>query len=181
MLDSMYELVSTVAQPTDYYQRLLYVMDGGCVSRFHTVDLIKPPSVGLHSFEVAWLAFLISPKPVRVNLILACLAHDLPEVVYGDVPGPTKDGEDSTQEMQLNINNCCQFPLEDIDRKILKIADKMAVLFTCIKERRLGNRNMEAIWVRQTKKIRTMIKSGTPEDRVLQAFEEHWNKVVTVG
>jgi len=67
------------------------VYDAGLVQRCHTLPTLVPNSVGRHSYGVAWaLLWLAGNVPVPTQLLLAALAHDVPELVTGDIPHTMK-------------------------------------------------------------------------------------------
>jgi len=65
---------------------------------------------------------------IRSGVLLACLYHDLPEVVLGDLPSPLKDamGPATSQELK-NIEQSFEpsYPVAGIQASILKAADLM--------------------------------------------------------
>ena len=63
---------------------------GGRVKRFHSADFLLPQNNAEHSFNVAWMVWVLSRGTARVEVIMAALAHDIAEKKFGDMPGPTK-------------------------------------------------------------------------------------------
>ena len=65
---------------------------------------------------------------IRSGVLMACLYHDLPEVVLGDLPSPLKDamGPAASQELK-NIEQSFEpsYPAAGIQASILKAADLM--------------------------------------------------------
>lgn len=125
-------------------QILNYIMNGAATNRYHTVDLIKPETVGHHSHGVAMLCLAIDPIASR-QLLVAALLHDLPEHVYGDVPSPAKRElkireELEELEMQSLFDAGLPMPeLNDHDARVLKLADNVHGALKCIREMRMGN------------------------------------------
>lgn len=128
----------------DLYQRLLFLMGGGAVRRYHTVPMIAPPNIAAHSFRVAWFCYLLSPSP-SVQLLMAALAHDMAEQVWGDIPSPAKrlNGQREAinqAERGTLIDNLAYFPLNQEETKLLKLADCAAGMLECVEERALGSK-----------------------------------------
>jgi len=132
------------------------IRQGGSVLRWHTIPPVRNQSVGEHSWGVAVLCAKLWENCSK-NLLLAALYHDVSEAHLGDNPAPIKwkhpklaqalaDVEhDLINEMGLWI------ALDDDDKKRLKIADMMELLWFCIEEERRGNRTFKEIFVRGVK------------------------------
>jgi 5'-deoxynucleotidase YfbR-like HD superfamily hydrolase len=141
-------LYNHLDQKADIYQQVLFLMNGGAVRRFHTMATIKEITISAHSFRVAWFCYLLDPN-AKVQLIMASLAHDMAEQVWGDIPSPAKrlNGVNETlekHEESLLVDNHAYFPLTESEERILKLADCAAGMLECVQERALGNRFVEA-------------------------------------
>lgn len=140
------ELVTNrIGVKADLYQRVLFLMGGGATRRYHTVPMISAPNIAAHSFRVAWFCYLLASSP-SVQLLMAALAHDMAEQVWGDIPAPAKrlHGQRETinaAEKQTLLENLACFPLtSEEDVRVLKLADCAAGMLECVEERALGNK-----------------------------------------
>lgn len=117
----------------------------GQTQRYHTELLLKPQDVAQHSFNVAWLCWLLSDRDPSAQLIMMALAHDAGERWTGDLPSPTKraaglgDAFDALEAAQTAKVGWTAPPLSAIERKILKLADVLDGAFYCLRELMLGN------------------------------------------
>lgn len=127
------------------------LMQFGQTQRYHTEVLLKPQDVGQHSFNVAWLCWLLSEKEPSADLIMAALAHDAGERKTGDLPSPTKkatglgDQFDELERRYVERAGYVQGRLSLIERQILKLADTLEGCYFCLREVRLGNRLMTSV------------------------------------
>lgn len=125
---------------------LQMVLKGGRVARFHTAPTIKCETVAEHSYLVAWLATLIIGEP-RAELLLAALAHDLPEYVTGDMPSPAKKAmgvKDAFTRVERNLYAAAGMPdyesmLTPQELEVLKFSDNLAGYLKCKYEAEMGN------------------------------------------
>jgi len=131
---------------TTALQQLEFTRDGGAVKRMHTVRTHNPQSVAEHSYGVAWLVWALSDEAPSANLLMAALAHDVPEVEVGDIPSPTKrvlggSAMQSLEDKAMLDHNIPVFELTEQEALILKVADMLELAFYCVDEHNLGNRN----------------------------------------
>lgn len=127
--------------------QLQLVLAGGRVARFHTQPTLKCESVAEHSYLVAWLATIVAGSP-SANLLLACLGHDLPEHVLGDMPSPAKKRlglRDAFRREEALLYAAAELPdyeaqLTPKEAEVLKFCDNLAGYLKCVYERQLGNR-----------------------------------------
>lgn len=135
-------------------QRL--IRKGGAVKRWHTIETITEQTVAAHSWGVACVCLDIWPDCSR-SLITAALHHDVPEARVGDVPAPVKWEYPSLKKELDKVEDAeaeaigISYKLNESDKVKLKIADMMELLWFCIDEERLGNRNMKEVFVRGVK------------------------------
>lgn len=131
-----------MADEQSLLEALGFIRQGGQVRRFHNVQTTRMESVAEHSFNVAWLCYLLAERKPSPELIMAALAHDLPEGTLGDLPAPTKKligaplkklEEQLLDKFGLNVK------LDESDRNLLKQADIIDGMMFCLKERSLGN------------------------------------------
>lgn len=160
--------------------KILFMLRGGEVQRFHTLRTIQEDSVGYHSFGVAWLCHLLEPA-ARKELILAALAHDLAEQEVGDTPAPTKLAlgiSESMGKLEDSILRREGFgvDLSHGEKLVLKLADCFQGMLFCIRERSLGNRGVELVFVRYRGYVTGRINhAGWYEaDNMLDAMDKLW-------
>jgi len=153
VMETMYEWQG---RSTKGLQELMFLLFGRDVQRFHTVPMLHGENLATHQFGVAWLVYLITEGTVvcTVPLIMSALSHDMAEQLWGDIPAPAKkllnaDQQFSNAEAQTLFENGMFFALTESERAILKIADYMEGMLTCVHERRMGNRYMEIIYQRR--------------------------------
>lgn len=121
------------------------ILGGGVTRRFHTVDTVKEDNVAQHSFGVAWFCYILSPEQCTANLLLAALAHDLPEHEIGDVPSPTKRADPALwkglHRMEREVLKLAdlEFEITEEQERILKLADCLDGLRHCVAEKERGN------------------------------------------
>lgn len=103
------------------------------VKRFHIVETTKQQNVSEHSFNVWVFAEAICDvdnfsEHTRRQVTEYALHHDLPEVILGDVPTPSKILVDMKRvEMDIEPKS---LPPNSVVRDIVKLADVMdAVVF----------------------------------------------------
>lgn len=160
------------------------IRQGGDVLRFHTVALGRGQTVAAHSWGVATLVLELWPDASR-ELLIAALYHDVPEAVLGDLPAPAKWEHAelakayAKAEAGIALDLGVDFSLTDEDHKRLRIADMLELLWFCLEQRRLGNRNVEEIWDRGLKYLATEFLW---EDRVglmVLDLKGEWNDVIS--
>lgn len=138
-------------------EQLEYIINGAETRRWHTVPVLRDERVDSHSFNVAWLCFILQGGNVRPHLLLAALAHDLPEHLFGDIPNPSKRAMgperaaawdkmelDSLDSVGLNFDQY----LTDEERRVLKLADVLSYGLYVLRERQMGNQLFGTIWDR---------------------------------
>lgn len=147
------------------------ILKGGRVARFHTKPVLKEETVAAHSFLVAWIATLVvgqGQSYVRpsAELLLACLAHDLPEYVLGDMPSPAKKFfpglRAKFREEETNLFALAGMPdyesaLTKTEAEVLSFADNFAGYLKCLYERQLGNTLLDNTIARYREYITTML------------------------
>lgn len=157
-------------------QQIEFIRNGGNVKRYHTKHVIHENTVAHHSFGVAYLAYLLSDMEPSVNLLMACLSHDLSEQITGDVSSPTKRRFPElaamiqtmeTEELENHELNFEAF-LTDEEKKILKLADCLDGMLYCIGEMELGNKSIFEVYNRYNKYILQLDPQDTQLD-VLRA------------
>ncbi len=141
--------MSTESRRDQLRSQMDLILKGGRVARFHTKALVKEETVAAHSYLVAWLVTVaMYPLTPSANLLLACLAHDMPEYALGDMPSPTKKLVPGLREEFRRMEAVLfrEHGLPDYESEIteeegtlLKFADNMAGYLKCLYELQLGN------------------------------------------
>jgi 5'-deoxynucleotidase YfbR-like HD superfamily hydrolase len=140
----------------------------GRVRRFHTARMVCPQDVAQHSFNVCNLVRLLGGS---MYAQLAAIHHDMGEYAVGDIPSPVKREFDTDTRRQIeNMEEegveGCGLPLvalNDSDVRILKMADNLDGLITCIEEVRMGNTDLVPIgeryseYLREAKTLHTIV------------------------
>ncbi len=132
-------------------KQLGFVRQGGHTLRFHTMQTLKPDTVGHHSFNVAWLVSLLGvhlSMEERYYLVMAALAHDCPEQNTGDIPAPSKRAIPGLHdqlhgleaEMLTDVGLNYEATLSPEAKRVLKLADALDGAFYCCTERAMGNK-----------------------------------------
>jgi hypothetical protein len=134
---------------SDVFTETVHMLQFGQVTRYHTELCVKSQDVAQHSFNVAWLCWLLSGKDPSANLLLAALSHDAGERKTGDMPSPTKrsiegltDRLDALERRSTLRAGFEGVVITDHERTILKLADLLDGCFYCLREIMMGNRLM---------------------------------------
>lgn len=117
--------------------------EAGAVSRYHTVRTLRQQDLSSHSHNVAMLVHLLYPE-CRKELLLACMYHDLPELVTGDIPAPAKRASVKLglllEEMEKGTAPLHQdFGLTPFEEAVLKWCDTFELVLFCTEEMLMGN------------------------------------------
>lgn len=120
----------------------------GKIQRIHIYPTNTTDYISRHSNNVAILCYWLDPNECNRELLLAALFHDLSEFETGDIPANAKWEHPDLKEVLNRITNKWEKEWElDIEisnnqRTLLKLADSMEFLLTCIEELEHGNRHM---------------------------------------
>jgi 5'-deoxynucleotidase YfbR-like HD superfamily hydrolase len=165
-------------------KQLGFIIEGADVQRFHTVRTVHPETVGEHSFFVAWLCYLINPA-VRVEAVMNALSHDLAEHLVGDIPAPAKrelkvGAEVDALENKFLNDVGLRFTVTVEERVLIKTADCISGMLTCLRERRMGNRINAIIFDRYADYL-LGYKLNDPAqrqraERIIKYVTDHWNQ-----
>lgn len=117
----------------------------GMVERYHNIPTITRDTIGEHTYGVLWLVVeLYKPALPPAHVLLGALAHDTPEVNWGDITAPTKRLM-GIKEAYAKLEDVSYAALDisvqltaEEHRKI-KMADTMDAMLHCCYERALGN------------------------------------------
>jgi 5'-deoxynucleotidase YfbR-like HD superfamily hydrolase len=116
-------------------RRMNNLLRSGLVERWHTYGRALQQNIGEHSWSVALLVILLKPD-ASAELLRAAILHDVHEVVFGDVPSPTKakhaiisEIEDETERDFWRTNLLEPITLTTNEQRLLKACDKLEALF----------------------------------------------------
>lgn len=139
--------------------------DGGETQRFHTCTLLRPDTVGQHSYGVACVVMHLYPA-AQVHLLRAALKHDMAEAFTGDLPAPAKrdlgirqqfsDYEDS----YLESVGIAAEKLSPWEAWLIKMADSIDGLRVCVRERTMGNQMIEHAYANFSRYCDDLCASG---------------------
>lgn len=167
-----------------------FIFAGGASTRYHTFDVHNRQDIGNHSFGVAWFCELITDGKATKNLIMAALAHDLAEHIVGDIPAPAKranailkDVFDSVEYDHLKAGGVSNYDasLYGFEKTVLKLSDCFEGLMFCIRERKLGNRNVEVAFGNFTSYIQKLLTGrdfDVEEDVAMERAEQLLKDIV---
>lgn len=170
-----------------------FIFNGGYSTRYHTADVHNRQDIGNHSFGVAWFCELITQQRCTKDLIMAALSHDLAEHIVGDIPSPSKRalniGEmlDAVEQKHLNEAGVGVYSvaLNNHEQQVLKFADCLEGMMYCIRERKIGNRNVEIIFERYMSYVKSMLDKTTLVDwyhktiiTILGEMLTEWQEIV---
>ena len=179
---------SQSARAAKLRRQLGFMRQGGHTLRFHTMQTLKPDTVGHHSFNVACLAHLLGvhlPMEERYYLMLAALIHDMPEQNTGDIPAPSKRAIPGLHdqlhgleaEMLTDIGLNYEATLSTEGKRVLKLADALDGAFYCCTERAMGNKLIAPAYrnfMTYAKAIRTT--KYQPEVELMDYASDLWEK-----
>jgi len=138
------------------------LLDTGVTKRLHIHEVIKEQNIAEHSWGVAVILIGLTkqePQLLTASLLKAAILHDCAESLIGDIPYFTKKqleksdslGKQSLLEiMEDNANIKLGIytelnSLSKIEQTLLGAADILDLKYKCLKEHRLGNRNLTDI------------------------------------
>lgn len=123
--------------------RVVLFRDAAAVKRYHTKRVLREQTLGAHSFDMLTLLLVVYPE-CRKEVMLACIHHDLPELITGDIPAPIKRADVMLAKrldmLEVGIAHLYKdFNLTEEEAAMLKWADRMELVLWCLEEYRLGN------------------------------------------
>lgn len=128
---------------------------GGQIVRYHTHNLLKPPSNAEHMWNVAALCWQLDPE-LDARTLLTALFHDIAEYDTGDMPAWVKRANPELREMlaaaeQRALERMGMAWVEACDEgmhALVKVADYLDNVLTALDERRRGNAYAASIFHR---------------------------------
>ena len=133
------------------------------VQRTHGTPGLGDHSIAKHSFNMVTLLLILRPDAPR-ELIIACLKHDIPERITGDMPSPAKkagiQNHDAQERAEHNIHMAVfgenEFlDLSDENKKWLSGLDMLDFYCYCKDQLMLGNRRVNTQMQRFHKRMKT--------------------------
>ena len=130
---------------------LFNMIRGGAIKRYHTLEIIGEQAVASHSWGVAIILQFLEPN-VSKQAILRALTHDVAELFTGDVPAPVKWDNPDLVEVLKRIEDKyesdigIEYELTPQEIALGKQADMFELLVFCVRQRRLGNTNMNEVF-----------------------------------
>lgn len=128
------------------------IRTGGNTERCHGVRHVGSYSVGLHSWNVVMLIWVLYPKDFP-RLAPYGLAHDVPEAWVGDIPAPTKrycpSIKTDVARMEGAILTKLELPndadLSTSDREKLRACDQLELYLWAKEQVYGGNRHADCV------------------------------------
>jgi len=164
-----------------------FIFNGGYSTRYHTAEVHFRQTIADHSFGVAWLCELLTEGTASKDLIMAALAHDLAEHMVGDIPSPAKRALgvgaqfDEYELAHLKANGLSNYAasLMPAELDVLKYADMIEGMHFCLRERRLGNVNVDVIFGRFLSYVHQLVLSRNPTGEVELRVQSICGELVT--
>lgn len=134
------------------YQNLYWIKRMGQTVRFHgTNPLTRSETVFHHSASVVAILLQIVPEECTSELLVTAITHDLPEGVTGDIPAPVKmllenSKLEKMEEDVLSFYNMYPDIIQHLtadQKSLLKSADRLDAMLTCLMERMRGNSDVD--------------------------------------
>lgn len=145
--DTVKEVLST------WFQHSLNPLrDMAMTRRMHIKRVIKEQTVAEHSYHVAMLCWKLCDHEPSEKLLKAALFHDLAESFTGDAPAPIKwlskviKGEMDQLEDEFNKFFGLELSLSPKEALVLKWADSLELMWHCVDEMNMGNRNVQDVY-----------------------------------
>lgn len=131
--------------------RAAMVRRAGHVKRMHTIQTIKERLTSEHVYGAMAIAIelCLANRIHPGHILMTLLIHDTPEIKTGDAPAPIKRipvVRDAYNKMEEEFYTHWKFEvveLMEIEKTICKAADYIDLAYTCLEERRLGNKTQE--------------------------------------
>jgi 5'-deoxynucleotidase YfbR-like HD superfamily hydrolase len=137
---------------------LLNILEGGDVKRYHTLPTIGEQTVANHSWGVAMILNWLDPNISKIA-VLKALAHDVAEKQTGDIPAPTKWNNRSLAkrlsafERRIEKELGVDYKIPEKEKVLFKQADVFELLLYCVKQRSLGNVNVNIVFSNGVEKL----------------------------
>lgn len=139
------------------------------INRWSLMRNTRQENIAEHSYEVAVLAHGLARlhnqrfggQADEGRCVLLALYHDAPEILTGDLPTPVKYGNPALRETYRQVEDAAGEKLlamlpadlrggyrplffpgadDEVERQLVKAADKLSALIKCVEELEQGNR-----------------------------------------
>lgn len=156
-------------------RRVTMARAGGRVERCHGITHNGSYSNAAHSWGVSMLMLQLYPEDFP-RLASYCLAHDVPEAWFGDIPATTIRYVPGLRE-QLGVyeaatNRSLGLPpeqeLSDADHAKLKACDRLDLYIWCREQQMMGNRFVDEV----IRELEYFLLSTPMETRAQNLFEK---------
>jgi 5'-deoxynucleotidase YfbR-like HD superfamily hydrolase len=165
-----------VRNDKDFFETVVEIMSYADtlsnIVRYSMHEKLREQNVAEHSFRVALLAMAIADaycdNGAQVNyevLLKRALMHDMEEAINGDISYVVKNRNSSTKDFfnklesetiensmfqKNNIYKCIiqNARTNDLEGRIVSIADMLEILFYAMREMRMGNKQMQSLYDR---------------------------------
>lgn len=132
------------------FDRLFWKRKFNRVRRFHVESFEgQAITVGHHHGNVALIIIEFVPD-CSAELLKACVQHDLEEGVTGDLPATLKwalgdEAHDEVNKLEERVRNKykIEYALTEKEERLLKAADFLDGVWTCLDQRMAGNRAID--------------------------------------
>lgn len=168
--------------PAGVMNTVTFLRRSANVTRYHTEEMLRPQTVGQHSYGVAWLCYVISGGDPSRDLLLAALAHDAAEHSLGDIPSPTKralgirERVDALESTAMSNHGVRMPVLVPEDALTLKLADALDGVLHCLRERELGNVTIRQVFVNFVNYVSELKPNGRAS-KILDYAVGRWNEL----
>lgn len=139
-------------------RRTKFAREAGEVRRCHTMRIIGEYNVAQHSFNMVTMLLAFHPE-ASSELIKACLYHDLPERLTGDIPATAKWANIVSAEILERNEKAilkgvgCSYMLTVDETKWLRSMDIFELYLFCLDQHMLGNKDILVMTERIEKTI----------------------------
>lgn len=159
----------------------------GHVSRMHTIQTVKPRPISEHVYGASCIAveLCLANRIHPGHVLMVMLIHDAPELKTGDAPAPTKrlPGMNALyRKMEEAFYEKWKFEIPDLmelEAMICKASDYIDLAYTCLEERRLGNKSPDIaeVLTNAIKYVKESCMWVSGVDTFINRIEMEWNYV----
>jgi len=154
--------------------RLIALREAASVMRCHTMRAHHRPSIADHCYNMVNMLLVLHPDP-PINLVKACMWHDVPERWLGDMPAPTKWRVEGFEKMESHVLSALQlgFSLSEEDQRWLQGLDMTEILLWAKEELSLGNQNVGNLVKRVSFKLQQDYNDGILPTEIAAFLDNH--------
>jgi len=138
--------------------KVLSILEGGEVKRYHTMLIVGEQNVASHSWGVALILNWLKPD-VSKDALLKALTHDVAERRTGDMPAPTKWNNPDLAKALSYVEKGIEeelgvaYEISEEERELFKQSDMFELLLYCVNQRSLGNTNVNVVFSNGVEKL----------------------------